>query len=72
MMADNLQERVEQFRTLQLPGQPMSMHMGTAYLVNDLWREVIRLRAENAMLKAEGRLDDIADAKREARFGVGL
>ena len=67
-MTDNLQERIDQFRTLQLPGQPMSMHMGTSCLIDDLWREVIRLRAENAMLKAEGLMDDAADAKR----GVGL
>ena len=41
---DDLEKRVQQFITLSLPGQPMSMHMGTSYLVNDLWREVQRLR----------------------------
>jgi hypothetical protein len=41
---DDLQDRVEKFQTMELPGQPMSMHMGTMYLVNDLWREVKRLR----------------------------
>jgi hypothetical protein len=40
----SLQERVEQFRALELPGQSQSMHMGTLYLVNDLWAEVQRLR----------------------------
>ena len=41
---DDLQERVNQFKTMSLPGQPMGMHMGTSYLVNDLWREVQHLR----------------------------
>ncbi len=43
--SDDLQGRVEKFQALQLPGQPMGMHMGTMYLVCDLWREVERLRA---------------------------
>jgi hypothetical protein len=41
-----LKERVELFNTMSLPGQPMMMHMGTCYLVNDLWTEVLRLREE--------------------------
>jgi len=43
---DDLEERVKKFNSLSLPGQPLSMHMGTSYLVNDLWKEVKRLRAE--------------------------
>ena len=43
-MSDDLEKRVEQFALLVLPGQPRMMHMGTSYLVNDLWREVQRLR----------------------------
>lgn len=43
-MSDTLKERVEQFNSLSLPGQPISMHMGTSYLVNDLWWEVQRLQ----------------------------
>lgn len=35
-----LKERVRQFQTMELPGQPMMMHMGTIYLVNDLWRAI--------------------------------
>ena len=46
MMNDNLKERVQQFMMLELPGQPMMMHMGTFYLVQDLWAEVKRLREE--------------------------
>jgi hypothetical protein len=49
-MSDNLSERVEQFRCLELPGQPMSMHMGTSYLISDLWKEVERLTSEVARL----------------------
>ena len=41
---DDLEKRVIDFRCLRLPGQPMGMHMGTSYLVNDLWMEVNRLR----------------------------
>jgi hypothetical protein len=44
MTKDSLEERVRQFQMMKLPGQPMGMHMGTAYLINDLWREVQRLR----------------------------
>jgi hypothetical protein len=43
---DDLEERVLRFHTLKLPGQPQSMHMATAYLVNDLWAEIQRLRVE--------------------------
>jgi len=31
-----LEERVLQYKTLQLPGQPMMTHMGTSYLIDDL------------------------------------
>jgi len=44
---DELEKRVQQFKSLSLPGQPMSMHMGTLVLVNDLWREIQRLRQQN-------------------------
>lgn len=40
-----LDERVRAFSLMQLPGQSPMMHMGTAYLVNDLHKEVKRLRA---------------------------
>ena len=40
----DLETRIRQFQMLQLPGQPQGMHMGTSYLVNDLWTEVKRLR----------------------------
>jgi hypothetical protein len=56
---DDLEKRVQQFKTLQLPGQPIGMHMGTAYLVGDLWREVQRLR------KIEDALRNLCNASEE-------
>ena len=44
MKFKELEERVEKFGMLELPGQPQMMHMGTNYLVNDLFREVVKLR----------------------------
>jgi hypothetical protein len=43
---NELKGRVDQFHCLELPGQPMGMHMGTSYLVDDLWRAVRSLLAE--------------------------
>lgn len=37
-MADDLERRVNQFNTMSLPGQTLGMHVGTANLINDLWR----------------------------------
>ena len=41
----DLGERVEQFQSLSLPGQPQMMHMGTSQLVHDLWTAVKTLIA---------------------------
>lgn len=41
--AKTLKDRVRAFNLLQLPGQPQGMHMGTSYLVSDLWRTVEEL-----------------------------
>ena len=41
---ESLHDRVMAFKCYELPGQPMSCHMGTSYLVNDLWEEVKKLR----------------------------
>lgn len=41
---DALKERVYQWQLMELPGQPAMMHMGTFYLVNDLWDAVKALR----------------------------
>jgi hypothetical protein len=43
---DYLEERVAQFIKNELPGQPKSVHLGTMYLVTDLWREVQKLRKQ--------------------------
>lgn len=52
-MSNDLEQRVQQYRTFELPGQPMATHMGTSYLINDLWKEVERLRAELDALKSQ-------------------
>jgi len=43
---DDLENRVGQYRRNQLPGQPSGCHMGTSYLIDDLWSEIERLREE--------------------------
>lgn len=40
----SLEERVSLFNQMALPGQPLGIHMGTSYLVNDLMREIQELR----------------------------
>ncbi|KKN10932.1 hypothetical protein LCGC14_1031610 [marine sediment metagenome] len=52
-----LEERVLQFSMLELPGQPRMMHMGTSYLVNDLWTELQR-KDEDIRKALEGEADD--------------
>jgi hypothetical protein len=47
---EQLRKRVMQFKTMSLPGQPMSMHMGTSYLVGDLDKAIAAL---SAALEAE-------------------
>lgn len=47
----DLATRVGQFRCMELPGQPPSMHMGTAYLIGDLWNAVEQLRRERDELR---------------------
>lgn len=49
----NLKERIQQFDTLSLPGQMPAMHMGTSYLVHDLWNA---LQAAEARLRLAARL----------------
>lgn len=36
----DLKDRVFKFNMMELPGQPQGMHMGTSYLLNDLWGEL--------------------------------
>lgn len=38
-----IDDRVLQFKTLRLPGQPMTMHIGTSNLVGDLDRQRLDL-----------------------------
>jgi hypothetical protein len=60
MSNDNhdLDERVDQFRLMELPGQPMMMHMGTHRLAQDLHAELKRVRARVAELKASAVVPD--------------
>ena len=59
---DDLKERVRQYNLMQLPGQPMVMHMGTAYLIQDLARHLAT--AEKLLRKAAGCLLDAHMEKR--------
>ena len=45
---DDIEKRYNQYFCHELPGQPLMMHMGTLYLVNDL---------HNALTAAEKELD---------------
>lgn len=45
---EDLIERTALFHLMQLPGQPMGMHMGTSRLVSDLLNEVRRLAAASS------------------------
>ncbi len=57
-----LKERVDAFALMELPGQPRMMHMGTSYLINDLWREIQRLNAALSMTREGVEADE---AKRQ-------
>lgn len=49
-MKNELQDRILDFKLMQLPGQPQMMHVGTSNLVNDL---------EIAWLQSQKKLDKI-------------
>lgn len=59
--AESLESRVTQFRCLELPGQPMSTHMGTSYLVNDLWSKVKEQAAEIERLRSDATVERLVD-----------
>lgn len=46
-----LKTRVDQFNRMQLPGQMQMMHMGTSYLVNDLFRALSDVMEEREILR---------------------
>jgi hypothetical protein len=50
-MDKTLKERVEAFELVALPGQPMCVHLGTANLISDLWKEVQQLEEQMKALK---------------------
>jgi hypothetical protein len=49
-MNETLKERVEAFELVALPGQPMYIHLETANLIIDLWKEVQRLEEQVKVL----------------------
>jgi hypothetical protein len=51
----DFETRVDQFHALELPGQPIGMHMGTMYLISDLWKAYRALI--DALEKAQGEND---------------
>ncbi len=60
----DLPNRVAQFHMLELPGQPRMMHMGTAYLVDDLFhalKEVVDLADEKKLRLRHEYEDDIGN-----------
>lgn len=65
----DLEKRVQQFNSLSLPGQGMAMHMGTSYLVNDLFREVQRLRTLESRPTRRGADFGRSDARRSPVVG---
>lgn len=50
----SLEERVSQFHTCRLPGQA-GIHMGTAALIDDLWKEILTQR--DAARKSQSHAD---------------
>lgn len=56
-------DRAERFARLELPGQPMAMHMGTSQLVHDLNKAVKQLRTE----LQQPRWRSVEDAPRDGR-----
>jgi len=45
-MTPTLQDRVIAYNCFDLPGQPMSVHMGTSYLISDLLKAVEEITKE--------------------------
>jgi hypothetical protein len=58
----DFETRVHQFITLELPGQPRMMHMGTSNLVSELWAEVKNLRSQ---LEAQRGAESVARPMRD-------
>lgn len=65
---EDLRDRVNKFNMLQLLGQPQGMHMGTSYLVGDLWHELRRFMVE---LKRVEVAYDADNDRTEVRYRAG-
>jgi hypothetical protein len=64
----DIEKRYEQFRCMELPGQPMMAHMGTNYLMNDLHAaltdaEAKRDRLQKAIEDYLGALESTGSAR---------
>jgi hypothetical protein len=63
-----LEEKLNAFYNLQLPGQPKFMHMGTMRLVRDLEKEIYRLTDLCEPNKVEDEsLKELCNSKQEKR-----
>ena len=67
-----LEEKLNAFYNLQLPGQPKFMHMGTMRLVRDLEKEMYRLQSVNIDLGEPNKVEDeslkeLRNSKQEKR-----
>lgn len=51
MTQDEIRERVIQFKTMKLPGQPQVIHIGTLELIADMQTELARMNLELALEK---------------------
>lgn len=63
---EELRERVDKFHRLELPGQPLGMHMGTSYLVSDLLSEIEALSAALTRAERDAVIEECEKAAREA------
>jgi len=57
--AETLDDRILQFKMLQLPGQPRMMHMGTSYLISDMEKEIKLLRTAIARYGDRSRMGTV-------------
>ena len=65
----DLEARVRQFNEGTLPGQPLGTHMGTMYLVNDLWSSLASERqARETAERERDEARELSVACAEARF----
>lgn len=67
-----LEERVLAFSQRRMPGQPQFVHLGTSYLVNDLWHEVQKLRLDVIKHRSDKPIAEVLDEVDRAFSQMGL